>query len=101
MAYTVTRNILDTKDNDRLYLAGETYPRADLEVSDSRIKELLKKGAIISDGAEGDLSLDDDKGAELSKDELKAKLDELGIKYKSNDSKAELKAMLDQVTVEE
>lgn len=101
MAYTVTRNILDSKDNDRLYLAGETYPRTGLEVSDSRIKELLKKGAIVSDGSEGDLSLDDDKGTELSKDELKAKLDELGIKYKSNDSKAELKALLDQVTVEE
>lgn len=50
MAYIVTRNILDTKDNDRLYTAGETYPRADLEVSASRIKSLLELGVIVSDG---------------------------------------------------
>lgn len=101
MAYIVTKNIIDTKDNDRLYLVGETYPRADFDVSENRIKGLLGKGVIVSDGAEGDVSLDDKKEPDLSKDELKAKLDELGIKYKSSDSKAELKALLDQVTVEE
>lgn len=95
MAYIVTKNIIDTKDNDRLYLAGDTYPRPDFDVSDNRIKELLGKGVIVSDGTEGDLSPDDEKEPDLSKDELKAKLDELGIKYKSSDSKAELKALLD------
>ncbi|HEM5998407.1 TPA: hypothetical protein U2B30_001860 [Streptococcus suis] len=51
MAYIVTRNILDSKDNNRLYEAGETYPRPDFTVSDSRIKALLDKGVIVSDEA--------------------------------------------------
>lgn len=50
MAYIVTKNILDSKDNNRLYETGETYPRPDLKVTDSRIKELLDKGVIVSDG---------------------------------------------------
>lgn len=49
MAYIVTKNILDSKDNNRLYETGETYPRPDLTVSDNRIKELLGKGVIVSD----------------------------------------------------
>lgn len=96
MAYIVTRNILDSKDNNRLYEKGETYPRPDLTVSDNRIKELLGKGAIVSDGAEGDLSLEQHE-KDLSAKELKAKLDELGIKYGSRASKDELKALLEGV----
>ena len=53
MTYIVTTNI-DTKDNDRLYETGEVYPRADLTVSDNRIKELLEKGVITLEGAEGE-----------------------------------------------
>lgn len=49
MAYIVTKNILDSKDNNRLYETGETYPRPDFTVSDSRIKALLDKGVIVSD----------------------------------------------------
>lgn len=49
MAYIVTTNIIDTKDNGWFYEAGETYPRQDLTVSDARIKDLLKKGVIASD----------------------------------------------------
>lgn len=44
MAYIVTTNIIDTKDNGWFYEVGETYPRQDLTVSDARIKDLLKKG---------------------------------------------------------
>ncbi|MGQ7367272.1 hypothetical protein ACTGXS_06905 [Streptococcus suis] len=51
MAYIVTKNILDSKDNNRLYETGETYPRPDFTVSDSRIKALLDKGVIVSDEA--------------------------------------------------
>ena len=51
MAYIVTKNILDSKDNNRLYETGEIYPRPDLTVSDSRIKVLLDKGVIVSDEA--------------------------------------------------
>lgn len=54
MTYIVTTNIIDTKDNDRLYETGEVYPRADLTVSDNRIKELLEKGVIALEGAEGE-----------------------------------------------
>ena len=95
MTYIVTKNILDTKDNNYLYEKGETYPRLDLNVSDNRIKELLGKGVIESDGAEKDLSPDTKAESDLSTKELKAKLDELGIKYGSRASKDELKALLD------
>lgn len=57
MAYIVTTNIIDTKDNNRLYEKGEVYPREDLSVTDARIKALLKKGVIKSDGAQGDIVL--------------------------------------------
>ena len=57
MAYIVTTNIIDTKDNNRFYEKGEVYPREDLIVTDARIKALLKKGVIESDGAQGDIVL--------------------------------------------
>lgn len=57
MTYIVTTNIIDTKDNNRLYEKGEVYPREDLSVTDARIKALLKKGVIESDGATGDIVL--------------------------------------------
>ena len=41
MAYIVTTNIIDTKDNNRLYEKGEVYPREDLNVTDARIKKGL------------------------------------------------------------
>ncbi|UUM61488.1 hypothetical protein NQZ89_08895 [Streptococcus suis] len=92
MAYIVTKNILDSKDNNRLYEKGESYPRPGLTVSDNRIKELLGKGVIES---EGDLTPDTKVEGDLSAKELKAKLDELGIKYGSRASKDELKALLE------
>lgn len=53
MAYTVTRNILDTKDNNRFYEAGDTFPREGLSVSEGRLKQLLELGVIVStDGIE-------------------------------------------------
>lgn len=57
MTYIVKTNIIDTKDNNRLYEKGEVYPRFDLNVSDARIRALLKKGVIESDGAQGDIVL--------------------------------------------
>ena len=55
MAYIVTTNIVDTKDNNRLYEKGEVYPRENLSVTDARIKALLKKGVIESNGEAGDI----------------------------------------------
>lgn len=99
MTYIVTTNIIDTKDNDRLYEAGEVYPRADLTVSDNRIKELLEKGVIALEGAEGETTPAEETAPEAEPDpsvkELKAKLDELGIKYGSRATKDELKALLE------
>lgn len=103
MIYIVTTNIIDTKDNDRLYEAGEVYPRADLTVSDNRIKELLEKGVIAPEGAEGETTpaeetapaVESEAEPDPSVKELKAKLDELGIKYGSRATKDELKALLE------
>ena len=102
MTYIVTTNIIDTKDNDRLYETGEVYPRADLTVSDNRIKELLEKGVIALKGAEEEVTPTEEAAPEAEPEvepdpsvkELKAKLDELGIKYGSRANKEELKALL-------
>lgn len=57
MAYIVTKNIIDTKDSNRLYEKGEVFPRPDLNVTDARIRSLLKKGVIKSNGEPGDIVL--------------------------------------------
>lgn len=103
MTYIVTTNIIDTKDNDRLYETGEVYPRADLTVSDNRIKELLEKGVIAFEGAEEKTTpaeeaapaVESESEPDPSVKELKAKLDEFGIKYGSRATKDELKALLE------
>lgn len=69
MTYIVTTNIIDTKDNNRLYEKGEVFPRLDLNVSDARIKALLKKGVIESDGAQGDIVLPKDEPVEEIEEE--------------------------------
>ena len=65
MAYIVTTNIIDIKDNNRLYEKGEVYPREDLKVTDARVKALLKKGVIESNGEAGDIVLASDPVEEL------------------------------------
>ena len=80
MAYKTTTAVRDTQDNGFYYHAGATYPREGLEVSKERLETLVKNGYIVKD--------------ELTPKEIKAKLDELGIKYKSRASKAELLALL-------
>jgi hypothetical protein len=69
MAYIVTRNIIDTKDNNRFYEAGEVYPRHDLNVTDARIRALLKKGVIESNGEQGDIVLPKDEPVEEIEEE--------------------------------
>ena len=54
MTYKTTKAIRDTQDNDFCYYAGAIYPRQGLEVSKERVEDLLKKGAIISDGTEAE-----------------------------------------------
>lgn len=102
MTYKTTKAIRDTQDNDFCYYAGAIYPRQGLEVSKERLEELVEKGAIVAvDDNKPEPVLDVDEGGtedhkeELTSKEIKAKLDELGIKYKSRASKAELLTLLE------
>lgn len=81
MTYKTTKAVRDTQDNGFYYHAGASYPREGLEVSKERLETLVKNGYIVK--------------VELTSKEIKAKLDELGIKYKSSASKAELLALLE------
>ena len=100
MTYKTTKAIRDTQDNDFCYYAGAIFPRRGLEVSEERLEMLVKNGYIVA--------VDDDKPkpafeageetkenkTELTAKEIKDKLDELGVEYKSSASKAELLALL-------
>lgn len=45
--YKVTMNVRDTQDEAlHLYRAGEIFPREGFEVSEERIKTLLKEGIL-------------------------------------------------------
>lgn len=102
MAYKTTKAIRDTQDNDFCYYAGAIYPRQGLEVSKERLETLVKNGHIVAvddknpepvfQGAGGGT---EDHKEELTSKEIKAKLDELGIKYKNRASKAELLTLLE------
>ena len=91
MTYKTTKAVRDTQDNDFYYYAGATYPRKGLEVSKERLETLVKNGYIVAVD-EGETK---DHKVELTSKEIKAKLDDLGIKYKSSASKAELLALLE------
>ena len=52
MTYIVIRNIIDTKDNNRFYEEGDTFPREGFEVSKDRIAELIGKGVLSVKGEE-------------------------------------------------
>lgn len=96
MTYKTTKAILDTQDNDFCYYAGAIFPRQGLEVSKERLEMLVKNGYIVEvdDNKPEPVETEDCKD-ELTTKEIKAKLDELGIEYKSSASKAELLALLD------
>ena len=101
MTYKTTKAVRDTQDNDFCYYAGAIFPRQGLEVSKERLEMLVKNGYIVA--------VDDNKPepvvevgeeteenkTELTAKEIKDKLDELGVEYKSSASKAELLALLD------
>nr|DAJ39738.1 MAG TPA: Thymopoietin protein [Caudoviricetes sp.] len=103
MAYIATRNIIDTKDNNRFYEEGDFYPRSDFSVSDDRISELLGKGVIVQEGKksapapevteapaeEAEKPID-----KLKISELKEQLDAQGISYDADAKKADLVALL-------
>lgn len=102
MTYKTTKAILDTQDNDFCYYAGAIFPRQGLEVSKERLEMLVKNGYIVAvddnkpePAFEGAGEETEDDKVELTSKEIKAKLDELGVEYKSSASKAELLALLD------
>ena len=102
MTYKTTKAILDTQDNDFCYYAGAIFPRQGLEVPKERLEMLVKNGYIVAvddnkpePAFEGVGEETKDDKVELTSKEIKAKLDELGIEYKSSASKAELLALLE------
>ena len=102
MTYKTTKAIRDTQDNDFCYYAGAIFPRQGLEVSEERLEMLVKNGYIVAVDdnkpepvLEGVGEETKDNKAELTAKEIKDKLDELGIEYKSSASKAELLALLE------
>lgn len=101
MTYKTTKAVRDTQDNDFCYYAGAIYPRQGLEVSEERLEMLVKNGYIVAvDDNKPEPVFEageetEDNKAELTSKEIKAKLDELSIEYKSSASKAELLALLD------
>ncbi|RSJ46633.1 HeH/LEM domain-containing protein [Streptococcus gordonii] len=103
MAYIVTRNIIDTKDNNRFYEEGDFYPRSDFSVSDDRISELLGKGVIAKEGnkpapapevTEAPVEEAEKPIDKLKIAELKEQLDAQGISYDADAKKADLVALL-------
>ena len=102
MAYKTTKAILDTQDNDFCYYAGAIFPRQGLEVSEERLEMLVKNGYIVAvddnkpePADEGVGEETEENKTELTAKEIKDKLDELGVEYKSSASKAELFALLE------
>ena len=101
MTYKTTKAILDTQDNDFCYYAGAIFPRQGLEVSEERLEMLVKNGYIVAvddkkpEPADEGVGEEAENKTELTAKEIKDKLDELGIEYKSSASKAELLALLD------
>lgn len=105
MAYIVTRNIIDTKDNNRFYEVGDHYPRANFTVSGARIAELIEKGVIVAEGKEpapapteevapAEEVEETEKPVEkLKVAELKTLLDEAGVEYEADAKKADLVAL--------
>lgn len=107
MAYIVTKNIIDTKDNNRFYEAGDTFPREGFEVSKERIAELIGKGVLSVKGEEtpetpaqtpneeeAPVEGTEEKPVEkLKVAELKELLDKAGVEYEADAKKADLVAL--------
>ena len=103
MAYIVTRNIIDTKDNNRFYEAGDTFPREGFEVSKDRLTELIGKGVLSAKGEETPAPAPTEEVApaeeaekpveKLKMAELKELLDNAGMEYEVDAKKADLVAL--------
>ena len=101
MTYKTTKAVRDTQDNGFCYYEGAIFPRQGLEVSKERLEMLVKNGYIVAvDDKKPEPVFEtgeetEENKTELTAKEIKDKLDELGVEYKSSASKAELLALLD------
>lgn len=103
MTYIVTRNIIDTKDNNRFYEKGDTFPREGFEVSKDRLAELIGKGVLSAKGEEAPAPAPTEEVApveetekpveKLKVAELKELLDKAGVEYEADAKKADLVAL--------
>lgn len=104
MTYIVTRNIIDTKDNNRFYEEGDIFPREGFEVSKDRIAELIGKGVLSVKGEETPAPAPTEEEApaeeieekpleKLKVAELKELLDGAGVEYEADAKKADLVAL--------
>jgi len=104
MVYIVTKNIIDTKDNNRFYETGDTFPREGFEVSKDRIAELIGKGVLGVKGEETPVQTPTEEEApvegteekpveKLKVAELKELLDGAGVEYEADAKKADLVAL--------
>ncbi|HEM2651917.1 TPA: hypothetical protein U0500_001597 [Streptococcus suis] len=97
MGYKTTHAILDSLDNDQYYYGGAVYPRPGLVVSQERLDELVEKGHIVKIDDELSLPAKEEEEPAVDDptvDEIKAALDDFGIKYSSRAKKAELLELL-------
>nr|UVY18219.1 MAG: Thymopoietin protein [Bacteriophage sp.] len=103
MAYIVTRNIIDTKDNNRFYETGDIFPRKGFEVSKDRLAELIGKGVLSAKGEETPAPAPTEEVApveetekpveKLKVAELKELLEKAGVEYEADAKKADLVAL--------
>lgn len=105
MTYIVTRNIIDTKDNNRFYEEGDIFPRKGFEVSKDRIAELIGKDVLSAKGEEpapAETPTEEEAPVEGTEEkpveklkvaELKELLDKAGVKYEADAKKADLVAL--------
>lgn len=103
MTYIVTRNIIDTKDNNRFYEEGDIFPRKGFEVSKDRLAELIGKGVLSVKGEEAPETpsqTPNEEAGETEKPveklkvaELKELLDVAGVEYEADAKKADLVAL--------
>lgn len=101
MTYKTTKAIRDLQDDEFCYYAGAIYPRPGLVASQERLDELVEKGAIVAvdevptqPDEEETVGVEEETVDDPTVDEIKAALDDLGIKYSSRAKKAELLELL-------
>lgn len=102
MGYKVIVKFKDLKDRNRIYEVGDKFPATERTVSEKRLEELLgdsnKIGEPLIKKEENEDSSDKPL-SQLTKDEIKVKLDEHGVAY-SNENKDELYELLKKAVEE-